>query len=97
VGEGADGDEIHAGLGQVPELFPGDAAGHLYQRLFIDHTHGLADLIQVHVVEHDNIRSGGQRFFDFFMVDASTSTLTRWEIACRAFFTALAMPPDTAM
>ena len=68
MGQSADGDEVHAGAGQIPEPLVSDVAGYFHQGLFVDYVDGLADLLYIHVVQHDDLRTGGQG--RFYFIDA---------------------------
>src|ERR1035437_7269756 len=69
VGEGADGDEVDAGLGVVGDGLEVHVAGGLDGgpgQAFADEKHGFLHFLGGHVVEQDGVRAAGDRLLQFY-------------------------------
>ena len=64
--ERADGNKIHAGLGDGADGFQIHAAAGFGFRAAIDNFHRLPQLYQIHVVEQNEVRAGVHSLFDLF-------------------------------
>jgi hypothetical protein len=64
VGEPTDGDEVNAGLGNLPRGLGRDAARGLANGAVTDHRDAAIEIIERHVVEQHGVDADAERFFE---------------------------------
>ncbi|CDN41104.1 hypothetical protein BN871_AB_01020 [Paenibacillus sp. P22] len=67
IREGADGNDVHAGLGDGPDRFQPHPARRFRKdmgRTALDQTNGLRHKLRLHIVEHDDVRAAIKSFAD---------------------------------
>src|ERR1043166_8694807 len=66
MGQGPYGNKINAGLGDGSNRAQGNATTGFCFRALSHQRHGLAEVLQAHIVEQDNIRTGLHRLLNLF-------------------------------
>ena len=85
MGECADADHVDAQRAEGSHAFERDSTGHFHDGPAVDERERVAHLVVVEVVEHDDVGSGHDRFFELgSSVDFAFDAAGVWRVCARA-------------